>query len=617
MCAVYAQVHSYADRAMCRFRDAAQRFYSQGSRTEHLYRWSGIRADRLSSHPGEFCKLFCGISSRHLDLFIDDVDFSQLFNMILMLLTCTAFLDKDAFLSLFGVTHGEAVPDNLPSALGAVRNAANSARQLRTKLAHDMLTLDASDFDYLVSCSRQLLEGVCSIFSCISDDSDFTFPRCARDAFASIEAMGKCEFQALALSDDKLEVSIRQQRQMLGERGPVQEENVTHIAAAISSLGPEYEKYASSIIWQGIDGPFVALLLDPSRSDDLNPFIAELGATTVVHRTRLRALFDAMYPRVAPVNGFSLTQEKALWMKACLILEACLKGVRPFVGSVMERLHKRVIEMVQQDVMRDFGACEVEDWDCSTCGDAAHDTFTEDGPVVLNIRAMDANGVADCGVSHYLKPRIVTPCRLKNIPAGYFPDADAISPSLPLLLCPNPADINNPKCSTFILSHKTNLDSSTQHLTPFLVTRCWPSEPALEFHAVLCSSRPGNTDQLVNAFLSQKHLPKAHSTSGISFGFWALTKNNFTRDGTDFSEFKQLSISSISKHGLKQGHILRFDGRDLPPGIMRGGRYVVIVSRTFSFNVCGPIVCPVLPMTAEAFGADGLPLVIRTSPVVR
>ena len=158
-----------------------------------MYRWSGIRANRLSSYHGEFCKFFYVRSSRDLDLFAsDDGDGSQLLNMIL---TCTAFSDKHVFLSLFSVTHGEAVPDNLPSALDAVRNAANSARQLRNKLAHDMLTLGASDFDYLVSCSRQLLEGVCSIFSCTSDDSDFTFPRCAKDALATIEAMGKRDCQ--------------------------------------------------------------------------------------------------------------------------------------------------------------------------------------------------------------------------------------------------------------------------------------------------------------------------------------------------------------------------------------------------------------------------------------
>jgi hypothetical protein len=52
--------------------------------------WSGIRADRLSSHHGEFCKLFCSQTSRQVDFFSDGEVQSgeQLFKMIGM---CTAF----------------------------------------------------------------------------------------------------------------------------------------------------------------------------------------------------------------------------------------------------------------------------------------------------------------------------------------------------------------------------------------------------------------------------------------------------------------------------------------------------------------------------------------------
>ena len=52
--------------------------------------WSGIRAERLSSHHGEFCKLFCSQTSRQVDFFSDGGAQSgeQLFNMLGM---CTAF----------------------------------------------------------------------------------------------------------------------------------------------------------------------------------------------------------------------------------------------------------------------------------------------------------------------------------------------------------------------------------------------------------------------------------------------------------------------------------------------------------------------------------------------
>ena len=55
------------------------------------------------------------------------------------------------------------------------------------------------------------------------------------------------------------------------------------------------------------------------------------------------------------------------------------------MGFIIEGLHKTVIENVKQEITRDLGVCEVEDWDCSTCGEAANAKFTEDVPVALQI----------------------------------------------------------------------------------------------------------------------------------------------------------------------------------------------------------------------------------------
>jgi hypothetical protein len=307
-------------------------------------------------------------------------------------------------------------------------------------------------------------------------------------------------------------------------------------------------------------------------------------------------LSEELSEPTSPMRDF--LSEKVLWLKACLILEACCNGAGPFLGSVMERLHKKVVDQVQQDIMRDLGACEDEDWDCSTCSEAADINFTDDGPVVMKISAMDTNGVAENGATHYLKPHILVPCRLKNIPAGCFPDADA-----PLLICPNPSDVENPKSSTFILLHKFSVDSDAQHLNPFLVTRCIPTEPALEFHAVLCYSRPGHTANIVKSFLFRTPLPHSEGDT-FSFGFWALKKQE-----TEFSELK---------HGLKLGHALRFDGVDLPAGLKQGCRYIVVQPTSkFSFSVCGPIVCPVVPLAAEVLDRDSPFLVYKRSPIGR
>jgi hypothetical protein len=313
----------------------------------------------------------------------------------------------------------------------------------------------------------------------------------------------------------------------------------------------------------------------------------------------------ASTPVVPDVPCFDANDsERALWLKAVLILEACTKGVKPFVAKVMQRLHSRVVENVKQDVARDLGMCDDEDWNCSTYGDADDVKFIENGPVTLAICTMDSNGVADCQTAHYLKPYTLKPCRLSNIPSGCFSFPDNISPASPVLISPNPPDIDQPDCSTFILTHAMHLPVGS-YLAPFFVTRCQPSEPALQFHAVLCCSRPGHTAALVKSFRLQQALPEARGE--LSFAFWSLASR-----GSEFHEWK---------HGIKKGHVLLFavgEGSALPPGIAQERRYLVTDATDFSFNICGPIISPVSPMTSQSFSADGAPLVvIRRSPIGR
>ena len=87
----------------------------------------------------------------------------------------------------------------------------------------------------------------------------------------------------------------------------------------------------------------------------------------------------------APLSDSTET-ERALWLKAVLILEACTKGIKPFVAKVMQRLHSRVVENVKQDVVRDLGACDDEQWNCSTCVDA-------DGGLAYNKRSASLGGI--------------------------------------------------------------------------------------------------------------------------------------------------------------------------------------------------------------------------------
>lgn len=328
-----------------------------------------------------------------------------------------------------------------------------------------------------------------------------------------------------------------------------------------------------------------------------------------------KCLHLATDPHIDSVHDNAL--ERNLWMKAVLILEACAKGVRPFVGQVISRVHSRVIDIVKQDIFRDLGTCQDVDWDCGTCDDVDDAKFTENGPVALAICAMDTNGIAYCPTPHHLKPHALKPCRLVNIPPGCFPPgtsstSDGVPSNLPVFVYPNPAEMDKPDCSSFILLHGTEPTRNGSYLTPFIVTRCQPSEPALQFHAILCPSCPGHTAQLVKSFLLQQQPPVLRTNArgelpALSFAFWSLksTENEFME----------------TKHGVKNGHILRFDSvheNALPPGVVQGCRYLVTDATDFSFNICGPIICPIFPLTSESFPPDVAPMkAIRTSPVGR
>jgi hypothetical protein len=279
-------------------------------------------------------------------------------------------------------------------------------------------------------------------------------------------------------------------------------------------------------------------------------------------------------------------EEKILWTKACLVLDASIKGVGPFVRSVMERLHRRVIAKVKLDIMADLGVCDVEDWDCSTCSDADNSTYTEDCPVSLAIRSIDANGVADCGTVHNLKFMTFHPCFVKIGPARRDD---------PLILCPYPTHIYEPRSSQVIFMEQIDLDSSVACLQPFRVTRVTPGQPDLEFLAVFCHGCPGD----VRISVSQ-HL-EGHRSSG-SRRFWALTNKNKKINPSYPSAFIEM------RHGLRRGHTVLFhrDASILPSGIEEGRLYIVNNALKFSFSVCGPIL--------KLNDAD---VVIRRSPVGR
>jgi len=221
-----------APKFTSRFRDAAMEFHSRGPKAEHY--WSGIRANRISSHHGEFCKLFCSHTARELDFFNESGNRSgeQLLNMIDM---CTAFSfgenknkDKDTgkennFRSLFNIESNKT--QDLKSALEALKEAAVGrqtsketrkvgVRDLRNKLFHDFLTISTQDFEHLVTCSKQLLFSTRTVISCLCGEHSSDY---IQHALNEIDVIAKRDLTVSKLSDDERDDLNRRNQQMLQE----------------------------------------------------------------------------------------------------------------------------------------------------------------------------------------------------------------------------------------------------------------------------------------------------------------------------------------------------------------------------------------------------------------
>ena len=91
------------------------------------------------------------------------------------------------------------------------------------------------------------------------------------------------------------------------------------------------------------------------------------------------------------------TQKGSQWLKAFLVLDACIKGVQSFVGIAMQRLHDKVVAIVKENVKDDMGECADGDWDCSFCKPL----------LLLCASCFDSN-------THHCHPFRVTRCCLKD-----------------------------------------------------------------------------------------------------------------------------------------------------------------------------------------------------------
>jgi hypothetical protein len=310
-------------------------------------------------------------------------------------------------------------------------------------------------------------------------------------------------------------------------------------------------------------------------------------------------------PHGSPTNS----NQRELWLKACLVLEVLTICVRPFVGRVMEKFHKKAIEKVKFDVKTDLGVCEDIDWDCSTLSGANDTKFSDEAPIAFKICSIDTDGLAKTETPHHLKSGSMERCRLKNVPEGLFDKTSNVSSRLDVFMYPNPDDYDNPKSDTFYLLPSIAVDDGQSVLAPFCVSRCMPREPALQYHVVLCSSHPSLTEKLVQSKLDGSELPQSHPKATLDFAFWTLTKDSHNSRKKTFHELR---------HNFKQGNVVVFSGNVLPSGIQEGLRYIVAEVTKLSFRVSGPIACPVSKFTSPLLeGHNDAFVVVRRSPVAR
>jgi hypothetical protein len=209
-----------------RFRDAARRYHLKGQKSECC--WSGIRADRLSSHHGEFCKFFCGQTSREVDFFPEDDYFEsdasdnpeQLYNMIDM---CKAFhSDNDCalFLSILTSELTDIQRSRLGDLLVRLRRAAVGLsskekemkevlgiRDFRNKLMHKQLSLDSRNFSSFCDCCFELLQCVIDISHLSKLYKSYDFQRNASAAIRAAKELQTRDFSKTSLSREELKAA--------------------------------------------------------------------------------------------------------------------------------------------------------------------------------------------------------------------------------------------------------------------------------------------------------------------------------------------------------------------------------------------------------------------------
>jgi hypothetical protein len=292
--------------------------------------------------------------------------------------------------------------------------------------------------------------------------------------------------------------------------------------------------------------------------------------------------------RVASI-GFDPDHER--WLKACLIMRHCGRGIRPFVAEVMRILHERVVDEMKQKIACYKSHVDDSDWTFSTESDVFKNPPFDCRPAELKITSLDADGAAVAHEPHRLTCKKDEPAErfmMSTRAAGLFQNESNVLSSASLHMRSHPAEgqpSDSERERRFIMSDVFN--SSSNFLQPFEVrVHGENGESDVVVTAVYCTCLVDQAPLLVNNFLDGKPPPavKEGGKNNIQQSFWTIS-------GPDAKSRYTPSINT-----LKTGDVVTFgSGSPLPPCVSSPSRYRVIKAKTKSFDI-GSILLPTNPV---------------------
>jgi len=291
------------------------------------------------------------------------------------------------------------------------------------------------------------------------------------------------------------------------------------------------------------------------------------------------------------------------WLKACLILRACARGVRPFVAAVMKKLHERVVNEVKETIREYKSECDNSDWTCESL--QGQDLAFDERPSVMQVASLEHDGTATTDLPHRLGNERTEPFLFskRNTKCIFSKEADDFGLSN-LYMRSLPADASASRVeSERQLVMLTVCKWNTPYLEPFEVHR---EDGTASFTVVYCQCKIGEAPLLVvnaagKAASSAEHASTLADSAHLAHGLQDSKVVSASETSDDDRHWRFWTIEKKSavkytphEHKLISGDIVTFSGKS-PEGIISGNKYTVLILSNKklgkqSFDVCTTLV---------------------------